>query len=719
MTFLTPLLAGIVAAITVPTLIILYFLKLRRRDMEISTTLLWKKAIQDLQANAPFQKLRRNILLILQLLALFAALFALAQPEFRAQTTTGKRSIILVDRSASMSASDGDPEDKVKNVSRLEAAKKQAVDLVDALREPGLLDDKADEAMVISFDVGATVVQNFTSDKRLLKSAIESIEPTDAPTSIGEAFKLAKAYTGTQKFEDQIKENIGFVPGAEGAIIHLFSDGRIPDADKVGTSVEDKVVYHVIGTEDAPNVGIAALQVQRAFNDPSKLSIFVSLQSTARERRNCDVQVAIDEEIVKVIPVPIPPATAPQGARDEEDVEKIDIKSNPAAADWKVGVTGTEIRLDRVEGGVVTVQLKMSEPDALDTDNVAYLAFPPAKRLAVALVTEGNFFLTPALQELGFSKLDEMKPAAFQRRLDAGDVAGYDCYVFDEWLPNVKRVVIDEKGGKKEEVGPGLPPGRALVLGAVPPPPLGAVDEGEGDAAVIVNWKRDHPALADAALDTLDIAKSHKVRVLADTPVTVLAQLVAETHEGPAILEVTDAATRAIVVPFNPLNSDWAFEPGYMLFLAESINYLTDVGVVAGMIRPGTTLGERLPQGSREVRLTLPDRTRIDLVPAADGSVAYGPIRKIGLYSVSWKGTPGATDQVVDDRARRVIAANLMDPEESDISARKSVAMAREVVEAKEGGSERQRKRLWPWLILGALAVIMLEWFVYNKKVHV
>ena len=54
MTWLTPGLAAIAAMFAVPTLLILYFLKLRRRDMEVSTTLLWRKAIQDLQANAPF-----------------------------------------------------------------------------------------------------------------------------------------------------------------------------------------------------------------------------------------------------------------------------------------------------------------------------------------------------------------------------------------------------------------------------------------------------------------------------------------------------------------------------------------------------------------------------------------------------------------------------------------------------------------------------------------
>src|SRR5512132_2897525 len=104
--FLSPMTGILAASVAIPALLLLYFLKLRRKEMLVSSTFLWRKAIQDLQVNAPFQKLRRNLLLLLQMLLLILLVLALARPVANYYRGAGATSVIVIDRSASMSAHD-------------------------------------------------------------------------------------------------------------------------------------------------------------------------------------------------------------------------------------------------------------------------------------------------------------------------------------------------------------------------------------------------------------------------------------------------------------------------------------------------------------------------------------------------------------------------------------------------------------------------------------
>lgn len=726
MTWATWPIAAWAAGIAIPTLLILYFLKLRRRDLDVSTTLLWKKSIQDLQANAPFQKLRRNILLLLQLLALAAALAALGQPELKATAGTGKRHVILIDRSGSMNATDGDPKNPGA-MSRLEAAKKAAKDFVEALPEPGFFDDpdSGDQVMVIAFDSAADRRQSFTSTrfKAEIGRAIDSIGPTDGPSSIQDAIKVAKAYSPSRVFQ----ENVGFVSRGTPINLHLFSDGRLPDSARLAPTPEelgatelspdDQVIYHAIGAPDAPNLGITGLRAERAFDNPGKLTIFVGIQSICREARSVDVELSIDNHSVAVQPVPLGAATT----------RAIEVPaagtSMPPTGEIDPATGGVVFSLDRPEGGVAVARLLKNEPDALPTDDLAYVVIPPAKRLAVALVTDGNLFLDEALGGMRLSRLAKMKPAIFQQMLEGQKVDGaslgdFDVVILDRFLPSLK-----DPAGKPVPV---LPPGRALVLGAVPPPPMGLIDDGPGEAALIVDWVREHPSLKYAGLAELNIGKSRKTSIAPDSPVLMIAQLQSGGGAGPAIVEAANESTRALIVTFDPGDTDWPLKPGFVLFLASSLTYLAhDTGEAAGagalgdMVRPGQTLVQRLPVGASAVRLTLPDSTHDNLVPAPDGRIAYGPIRKIGFYSISWDGPALPTDPVVDGRPRRVTAANLLDPEESLIATRTALDLPGRVVNQTTEASHDALRKLWPWLLLGALAVVMLEWFVYNRKVHV
>ena len=57
MTFVTLSTGLILGAIVVPLLMLLYFLRLRRQPLRISSTMLWRSAVEDLHANSPFQRL--------------------------------------------------------------------------------------------------------------------------------------------------------------------------------------------------------------------------------------------------------------------------------------------------------------------------------------------------------------------------------------------------------------------------------------------------------------------------------------------------------------------------------------------------------------------------------------------------------------------------------------------------------------------------------------
>src|SRR5258706_14904682 len=100
--FLNPWAAAAAAAIAVPALLVLYFLKLRRREMPVSSTLLWRKAIQDLQVNAPFQRLRRHLLPLLQLILLVLLCPALSRPVAYYTAGAAKLSASLIDSPRSM-----------------------------------------------------------------------------------------------------------------------------------------------------------------------------------------------------------------------------------------------------------------------------------------------------------------------------------------------------------------------------------------------------------------------------------------------------------------------------------------------------------------------------------------------------------------------------------------------------------------------------------------
>src|SRR5689334_15251456 len=166
MSFLTPL-AFAALALSLP-LVLLYFLKVRRRERRVSSLLLWQAAFRDREASTFFQRLQRDPLLILQILALIALTLALARPVATVMGEGARKVVVVLDVSASMKARDVSP-------SRFDVARSEAAALVRRLGEGA-------EVMVIEAGVQPTVTAPMGRGHDRALAAIRGAYARDLPT---------------------------------------------------------------------------------------------------------------------------------------------------------------------------------------------------------------------------------------------------------------------------------------------------------------------------------------------------------------------------------------------------------------------------------------------------------------------------------------------------------------------------------------------------------
>ena len=81
-------------------LVILYFLRLKRKPIQVPSTFLWKKSIEDMHVNSLFQWLRNNVLLVLQILVLLFLIYSVLGLRIHGSTETSRNFILMIDNSA-------------------------------------------------------------------------------------------------------------------------------------------------------------------------------------------------------------------------------------------------------------------------------------------------------------------------------------------------------------------------------------------------------------------------------------------------------------------------------------------------------------------------------------------------------------------------------------------------------------------------------------------
>ncbi len=376
-------------------LIIFYFLKLRRPRMDVTSLVLWQQVINDQRVNSPFQKFKRNMLLLLQLLLLVSVILAVMQPFLPTGADRANYVPVLIDCSASMGA-----RDKPGGPTRLEVAKAQVEQMIE-----DLLPDQ--QLSLIAFHKTARRVTDFTNNKRVLRDGLRDITVTDIPSKIEEALRMTQAMARTVEINDVL----------------LLTDGNFPtDAD---FELPFQLTYQRLDP-GGRNIGITALNARRA--GARKWEVFVRVEGSQKEQTAARVEWSQDGN----------PVGGEEVILEQQQTERLVFN----------------VETDRPS--MIRVQLTPEGFDALESDNVGYLDLPAGRDLTVycplemkafrhALRGLENIIVEPA-DGSGASELSEYDLLISDRPEDASPPAQVSLYV-GVIPPRLKDLVTVESGG--------------------------------------------------------------------------------------------------------------------------------------------------------------------------------------------------------------------------------------------------------------------------------
>ncbi len=362
MSFLSPLAFGALG-LSLP-LVLLYFLKVRRRERRVSSLLLWDSTLRDREAAAFFQRLQRDPLLILQVLALIALTLALARPVVTVMGHGARKVVIVLDTSASMKARDVSP-------SRFDVARAQAASLVRHLGAGA-------EIMVIEAGVQPKVVAALGRDRNRALAAIGAASAHDLPNRLGEAVRTARALVGTD-------------PRAE---IDVLTDGAF--ALREGPDTKDPRVHWLGVGRRGKNVGITSLAVRKSYYGAFDYQAFISFVNYTPDTQTFTFTLDLD------------------GAR----VAEKSVTLEPSVRRSVV------VPFSHQGGGTIIARLGID--DDLDADNIAYAVLPPPRKINVMLVSPGNLFLEKVLRTDPEVNVDIRTPEQYQGGMGGADVVVLD-----------------------------------------------------------------------------------------------------------------------------------------------------------------------------------------------------------------------------------------------------------------------------------------------------
>jgi hypothetical protein len=684
--WLLPLWAGIILLLLPALLLLLYFLKLRRKAVAVPSTFLWRKSIEDAHVNSLIRWLRRNVLLLLQLCTLFIFLFALLALQVHEEGEAGQYYVVLIDNSASMSATDVAP-------SRLERAREEALKLIDSRSE-------SDAGMVIAFNNRAAVLQPFTSDRSLLRRAVQRIEQTQATTRIDEALLQAEGRANPlRSTDDQASRPPGEDPSkartyvaAEGVRteVHLFSDGGFEDVPEFALG-NLALHYHKIGGKGpVDNVGLVGLSAQRDEKDARVLNVL----ATVRNFRNQAVKLRVQLE-VRIDGVL-------QGVYDQAPKFEGQLPAHSVSQE-KSEIVHFRLHDVRQRTNVVLHAKLLDVKDSFPLDNEAWLVVGVTRKARVLVVRPSpnrvlDSFLG-SMEDQGLAAVQVLPDSALDSEADYRQPArdgNWDLVIFDRCAP-----------AREGE----LPLANTFFIDSLPPP-WKRDPKWKVKSPRIRGWAVNHPLMRNlTGLQDVAIADAFLFD-LRDPKVPGRPPRLLETDRENALLftlprrPYTDLVmTFSLIDGAGRYNTFWPLHLSFPLFLK---NVVFQLGNIEGdePMQPGQI--KRLRPEGNVIRLEVltPAGKSYTLTRGGRADFLFDRLDQVGVYEVRH-----------DGELLRQFAVNLLEARESNLEPRREFQVGSQQVEADT--TTLQPRDLWKLLAVLAFVLLLVEWYVYTRRISV
>jgi hypothetical protein len=648
------------AALAIPILA-MYMLKLRRKEIEISSIFLWSVVLRDRQANTPWQKLKRNILLLLQLLILAGLVFSLVRPALLTSSIASGSVVVILDGSASMRAFD--EKTAGNSVTRFEAAQAAVRALINELQN--------DARMTIILAANPPVILvNGENDARRLRQVLDDAQPGEGSADWFTTFAVAAGALRQISQTDDRKENNTIV---------ILSDGGMPSSGL--PSLPGEVRFIPLG-QTSTNIALGALAIRPVSDEESVQELYARVTNYGDE----------DHEVVV--------SFYGQATLGEQPLlfhaRQITI---PAQGSIEIALRDLPAELAIVTARLSATETEAESLDAFALDDTAFAISPKRNIQRIFMLSQDflesgvdNQFILRMLFAFGHNPYRPTLQGEEGARIAQLPSDAFDLYILDGAMPvNASEQPVLPVNGNLLLINP---PPNAMITSSGIFTPTGQTEIEINPLTNYVDWREVYISQAQ------DIVR----------PSWALPLVTDSGLDKPLVFAGETGGRRVAVITFDLHASDLPLHLSYPILMSNLLNFLLPtqaVQVPLEGIAPNTTVSILTRTDIEQVVVGLPNGSFRNFYPTGQ-TIEFSDTNLLGLYTVNIY-LPGEDNPNVE-----AFAVNLFDVGESNITPKRAIQVGQTRMDAAEASAIGEVE-LWPWFVLITLVLGMIEWWVYHR----